>query len=99
MAIISSTRPPGTGGGGQTLAWAQDEFAQTAAWSAGGLTLTPSETIADDNSLFVWSQGQILHPDDYTITAGAVVINFGADPATDTSTGTWYFVLKYQYTT
>lgn len=96
MGLIQTARQS-TGGSGETLAWAEDEFAQTAAWAAGGLTLTPLQTIADNNGLFVWSQGQILHPDDYTITAGAVVINFGADPATDTSTGTWYFVLKYQY--
>lgn len=97
MGLIQTSRQS-TGGSGETLEWAQDLFTQTAAWSAGGLTLSLSETIADDNSLSVWSQGQILHPADYSIVAGDVVIEFGADPATDGIDGEWRFVIKYQYT-
>ena len=87
------------GSGGEQTRWVADQFAQPVAWAAGGLTLNLSQTPVDPDSLTVWSQGQILHPADYTILSAPdrVQINFAIDPATDTEGGTWNFVVRYAY--
>jgi hypothetical protein len=99
MAFGYATVAPGTGGGGgQTLSWRRDEFPQTAPFSSG-LILNLSGTPVHETAIEVWSQGQILHPDDYIYHAvgPTVEILFSADPATDTDTGTWEFFLAYPY--
>ena len=89
----------GGGGTGEQVRFAKDQFTQSVAWTSGALTLALSQTPMDNDGLTVWSQGQELHPDDYTILSGPnrVVINFPVDPATDTDTGTWSFVILYPY--
>lgn len=88
----------GGGGGGQTLSWRRDEFPQTVAFTSG-LLLNLSGTPVHETSILVWSQGQVLHPDDYVYNSGGntIEILFGADPATDTDSGTWEFFLAYPY--
>lgn len=100
MAFIR-TRRQETGGAGQTLAWAMDAFAETDPFGPPGadLELTLSHTPVDADAIIVWSQGQPLHPDDYNYAAGVITILFGADPATDTDTGTWNFLVQYPYAT
>ncbi len=101
MAYVRTRRASTGGGGGQTLAWALDPFAETDPFGPPGanLTLNLSETPVDADAITVWSQGQPLHPDDWDYAAGVVTILFGADPATDTDTGTWNFLVQYPYAT
>ena len=91
----------GGGGGGTTeqIRFARDLHAQTAAFAANTLQIALSQTPVDLDGLTVWSQGEILHPTDYTILTGPyrVQIGFAIDPATDTDTGTWNFVITYPY--
>lgn len=97
--VYESLGGSGGGGTGETLRWAADTFSQTAAFASGALSLPLSHTPIDNDSLTVWSQGIVLHPSDYTILTGPnrVQLNFAIDPATDSETGTWYFVVRYQY--
>ncbi len=101
MAIISSSRPntSGGGGGGEQIRFKKDEFNQTAAWAAGGLTLALSLTPVDVDGITVWSQGLILHPDDYTFLTSPerIQIDFSGDPVADTEGGTWSFFVQYPY--
>lgn len=90
----------GSGGGtGEQTRWAADAFTQTAAWGAGAISLALSQAPVDTDGLQVWSQGMILHPTDYTVltSPNRVRIEFAADPATDTDTGEWRFVVRYPY--
>ena len=96
MAYIKTQRRA-TGGSGQTLAWALDQFTETDPFSSG-LTLNLTQTPVDADSLLVWSQGLVLHPDDYNYAAGVVTILFSGDPATDyPETGEWEFFVQYPY--
>lgn len=99
MSFITTYRRQTSGGsGGQTLAWALDEFTETAPFSSG-LSLALSQTPLDVDAILVWSQGQPLHPDDWNYDNGtnSIIILFGADPATDTDTGEWNFTVQYPY--
>ena len=97
--IYESLAPSGGGGGGEQQRWAVDSLAQVAAWVAGALTIPLTQTPVDTDGLTVLSEGQILHPTDFTVLTGPyrVQINFGADPATDTDDGTWDFTIRYPY--
>jgi hypothetical protein len=91
--------PSGGGGTGEQLRFQRDLLTQTAAFAADTLAIVLTRTPADTNGLQVWSQGLILHPDDYLILGSPlrVVFRFSADPATDTDTGEWKFVVTYPY--
>lgn len=95
------TTSGGGGGGGTTeqIRFARDLHAQTAAFAANALQIPLSQTPVDVDGIMVWSQGEILHPNDYTVLTGPyrVQIGFAIDPATDTDTGTWNFVITYPY--
>lgn len=99
MAYLRTRRESDSGGGGQTLAWAMDAFAETDPFGPPDpeLELTLSEAPIDADAITVWSQGQPLHPDDWDYAAGVVTILFSANPATDTDTGTWNFLVQYPY--
>lgn len=102
MAIIQASRPPGSGGGGgQTLAWALDLQAQTAAFTSGSLVIPLSETPLDADAISVVSQSTPIFPGDYSYLTGPprIQINFSGDPATDTDSGTWNFWIQYPYAT
>lgn len=101
MAYLRTRRVSAGGGGGQTLAWAMDAFAETDPFGSPGpdLTLNLSHTPVDPDAITVWSQGQPLHPDDWDYAAGVITILFSADPAMDTDTGTWNFLVQYPYAT
>lgn len=87
------------GGGGQTLAWQRDEFDVTAAFSPGSLFLGLTQVPLSEMAISVISEIQPLHPADYTWDAlnQGIFIQFTADPSTDTTTGTWHFVISYPY--
>jgi hypothetical protein len=103
FSLTRRRKEPSTGGGGggtgEQLRFARDLFTQTAAFVANSLTIPLTQTPVDLDGLQVWSQGLVLHPDDYTVLTGPyrVRINFSADPATDTDTGEWKFVISYPY--
>ena len=89
----------GGGGGGEQIRWAQDTLNRTTAWVSGALTIAMSQTPVDLDGIIILSEGQVLHPDDYTILTGPyrVQIDFAADPVTDTDDGVWNFVVSYPY--
>ena len=97
MALIL-VRNPSTGGGGGTPSWQIDTVEETAPF-ASGYAIPLSQTPVDASSLLVYSEGLVLYPDDWSYNAGTneVEILFGADPATDTASGTWHFFVQYPY--
>lgn len=99
MAYLHTRRQTTGGGGGQTLAWAMDSFAQSTPFSSG-LTLSLTHTPVDEDAIVVWSQGQILHPDDWNYAAAVITILFSGNPAVDNpGTGIWNFLVQYPYAT
>jgi hypothetical protein len=92
------TAGSGGGGGGQNLSWRRDQFPQTVAFAAG-LVLNLSGIPLHETGIFIWSQGQWLHPDNYTYNSltHTITILFSADPVTDTDTGVWEFLIAYEY--
>lgn len=99
MAYLQTVQRQSSGGGGQTLAWKIDSFAETDPFGPPdpNLQLTLTQTPIDADAITVWSQGQPLHPDDWNYAAGVVTILFSANPETDTDTGTWNFLVQYPY--
>lgn len=97
MSFITTYRRAG-GSGGQTLAWDREPFIEVDPFSSG-LSLPLSNTPVDVDAISVWSQGQPLDTDDWNYDSGtnAIIILFGADPATDTDTGEWKFSIQYPY--
>ena len=100
FSLTRRRKEPSTGGGGtgEQLRFARDLFTQTAAFAASTLTIPLTQTPVDIDGLHVWSQGLVLHPQDYTVLTGPyrVRLDFAADPA-DTDTGEWNFVVTYPY--
>lgn len=98
-ATNRNTGTTGGGGGGEQQRWKKDLFNQTVAWTAGGLVFNLSSTPVDSDAITIWSQGLILHPDDYTVLSSParIQIDFDGDPAVDTEAGTWSFIIQYPY--
>lgn len=100
MALVQSGRPPGSGGGGETLRWQRDRIVVTEAFAAGDLTLSPTQIPIDEASLLVFFQLALLDTSDYDFNTSSsdVTILFGADPAVDyPETGEVIFILYYPY--
>lgn len=100
MAYLSTLRRQTSGGGGQSLAWALDSFTETDPFTSG-LALSISNTPIDVDAILVWSQGLILHPDDWNYDAGnnQIIILFSGNPAIDNpESGEWNFLVQYPYT-
>lgn len=99
MGLVQTYRQSTGGGGGEQQRWKRDTLDQTAAWTAGGLVIPLTSTPTDNDAIVVWSQGLILHPDDYTVLSSParIQIDFDGDPAIDTETGTWSFFVQYPY--
>ena len=96
MAYSYSQIGAGGGAGGAAL-WAHEETVQTATFSAGGLTLTLSQTPDFSQSVMVFYNGQkLLWGTDYTVSGTSVTINFGDVPA-DKDTGNVIFEIHYTY--
>lgn len=98
MALIQAQRVA-SGGGANVAGWQIDPVEETNPFSSG-YAIPLSQTPVDASSLLVYSEGLVLYPDDWTYNAGTneVEILFNADPATDTTDGTWHFFVQYPYT-
>lgn len=100
MAIIQASRPPGSGGSGQELAWEFDSFDQTDPFTAGSLLLTLSQEPLDENAIILYSQDNPIPPGAGTwefVAPDQIQINFSADPSTDAPDGVWNFSAQYPY--
>ncbi len=97
MAFIRTYRPT-TGGSGpaSNLLWEKEVFEVTTYYDAGDLVLTLAHPIAQNDGLFLVSQGAPTYPVDFTIISPTEIqINFIVEPAF--YGGTWSFLVQYQY--
>lgn len=90
MALIQSSRPPGTGGGGGGIVitgWAIDEQVQTTNFAAGTLSITLPQTPVSINAVIANYNGQTIYPgDDFTLAGNTISIVFGDPYVTDYDT-------------
>ncbi len=91
-------QPSTGGGGGQTTAWQIDYVDQEDPF-VSGYTIPLTQTPIDASVILVYSEGSPSFPTnwEYDSGANAIIILFGADPATDSPTGIWHFAVQYEY--
>lgn len=98
MALIQAYNPSSGGGPGTDVA-GQRDVQTTSSPFASGYAIPLSETPIDESTIIVYSEGLVLYPTDWNYNSGTneVEILFGANPATDSQSGTWHFFVQYLY--
>ena len=99
MAYTSSTQGSSSSGGGSgTFGWQRDYLTLVASAAQSEISLTQQPV--SDASMFVWSQGQWLHPADFAYNAGLNILTIFVNvtlPDDNPGTGTWDFFVQYQF--